>query len=126
MLVCLGVSQTGEDYQVPLMLSRAAQPFYITVHIPHNFPDITPTIRVMHRVVHANVKAGTYEYIGPCLTKWGPHSNLLSVVRTLHQEFELSPPIPEGHKDAQKVSSQMQGPASNSQVSDAPQIVEQP
>ena len=50
----------------------------------------------MHRVVHDQIsKDGNYQYIGEKITNWIPSSNLLQLVRRMHQEFELNPPIPE-------------------------------
>ena len=44
-------------------------------------------------------------YVGDSLKKWGGHSNLLAVIRTLHQEFELCAPIPVGHADLRRGTS---------------------
>ena len=57
---------------------------------------MAPQIIVMHRVTHEKIsKDGKYTYIGDRLTKWTNFSNLLNLVRQMHQEFELAPPISE-------------------------------
>ena len=53
----------------------------------------------MHHVVHDKIDEKTYMYIGDNLKKWAGHSNLLSIIRQMHQEFEMNAPIPVGHKD---------------------------
>ena len=55
----------------------------------------------MHAVVHDMVEPGTYKYLGESLKNWGSHSNLLSIIRQMHQEFQTKAPIPVGHKDLQ-------------------------
>lgn len=78
------------------MLARVNQLFYVTVKIPAQFPLAAPSIHVMHRVVHDKIsKDGKYVYLSDKLTNWGQHSNLLALIRHMHQEFELSPPLPE-------------------------------
>ena len=55
-----------------------------------------PVVHVMHRVVHAKVsKDERYTFMDDKLVNWKPHYNLLSILRQMHQEFQLSPPVPE-------------------------------
>ena len=103
---------TGVDYRIPLVLRRANQPLFVRIHVPHQFPQMAPSIHVMHSVVHEKIsKDGKYLYIGERLAAWKSHSNLLSLVRQMHQEFELNPPIPENMLH--------QGAGHDSQISNA-------
>lgn len=97
-------SGTGQDYRIPIVLTRANQPLFVRLSVPYQFPQMAPSIHVMHSVVHEKIsKDGKYDYIGDFLANWKPHSNLLSVVRQMHQEFELNPPIPENLLSKQQV-----------------------
>ena len=84
------------------------------------FPQMAPSLHVMHRVVHDKISTdGLYMYVGERLVKWMAHSNLLSLVRQMHQEFELNPPVPEGLAQQQEKRSSMV-----SNASEAPQFHE--
>ena len=88
------------------------------------FPQMAPTIHVMHSVVHDQIsKDGKYLYIGQRLVDWKPHSNLLSLVRAMHQEFELNPPIPEHMIKASNMQIGNNSEVSN--ASEAPHVEEQ-
>jgi len=53
------------------------------------------------------------------LSQWQPHYSLLSVVRQMHAEFQLSPPIPENYF-------KLQASSEVSAVSEAPKVEEVP
>ena len=77
----VGQTAMGQDYRIPISLTRANQPLFVKVHISFQFPQAAPTFHVMHRVYHKNIDPGTFMYTGPSLAKWGPHSNLLNITR---------------------------------------------
>ena len=61
----------GESYRIPLVLSRANQPLFVRIFVPHQFPQLAPSVHVMHSVVHDQIsKDGKYMYIGARLTQW--------------------------------------------------------
>lgn len=45
-------------------------------------------------MTHPFVDDASLQYKGACLANWQVHSNLLSVVRQMHQDFDLNPPLP--------------------------------
>lgn len=121
-VLVIGRNQMGEEYRIPLMLSRAKQALYVRVFIPYMFPQMAPQIVVMHRVTHEKIsKDGRYAYIGDRLTKWNVYSNLQNLVRQMHQEFEMNPPISEGavnQPPAGGVHQPVQPSSSNVEVSE--------
>ena len=92
-------TQDKEEFRIPLQLSHSSAPLFVKVGIPYGFPQQAPTINVMHAVVHSKIEAQTYAYLGDSLKNWGSYSNLLSIIRQMHQEFQQQAPIPVGHKD---------------------------
>jgi hypothetical protein len=47
-----------------------------------------PIVYVMHRVIHDKISTdGQFLYTGEKITNWKSHSNLLAVIRQMHQEF---------------------------------------
>ena len=95
-------TQDKEEFRIPLQLSHSTAPLFVKVGMPYGFPMQAPTINVMHAVVHDKIEPQTYKYIGDSLNNWGGHSNLLSVIRQMHQEFQAKAPIPVGHDDLRK------------------------
>jgi len=94
------------------VLTRANQPLFVKMTVPHQFPQMAPTIHVLHKVVHEKIsKDDKYNYIGERLVNWKAHSNLLSLVRQMHQEFELNPPIPENMLQNQAAGNQSEAPS---------------
>ena len=53
-------------------------------------------IQVMARVTHPEIDPVTKVYQGQAMKAWNPQSTLIHLIRTVHQAFELKPPIPEG------------------------------
>lgn len=80
---------------------------------------MAPIIKVQYRVTHPNIDSATFEYKGPVITKWESHSNLLNVVRQMHNEFEIDPPVPEGHH---ALANQVSNASQVSAASEAPRI----
>lgn len=66
-----------------------------------NFPHQAPTIVVMARVLHAEIDPERKTYGGHVIREWSVHSNLLQLVKTVHHQFNISPPLPE---NAQKIN----------------------
>ena len=85
-----------EEFNVPMTLSVSTQPLYVKVIIPMAFPAAKPIIQVLARVTHKDIDNNSKIYTGVCLQSWGTHSNLLNIMRTVHQDFERDPPLPEG------------------------------
>lgn len=54
-IVLLGQTNSYEDHRVPMMLSRAGQPLFVNVKVPFQFPQMPPTITIMHRVTHDKI-----------------------------------------------------------------------
>lgn len=50
----------------------------------------------MARVTHPNVEKNTYAYKGPQIQSWNQNSNLSQLIKAIHEEFKVNPPIPEG------------------------------
>ena len=79
-----------------MLLHANRQPIYVKVAIPFQFPQMPPVINVMHRVTHQKItKDGSYRYCGEKVENWKSHSNLLALIRQLHQDFQMNPPVPE-------------------------------
>ena len=104
----MGYNMEFEDVRIPLFLSKATQPLYVKVSIPWDLLNKAPTIWVMHRVVHEKIDPQTFAYKNESLKNWSPHSQLSEILRKMHQEFELNPPLPEGHQQLAAKSNQVQ------------------
>lgn len=84
-------------YRVPLTLAISKTPLYLKIDLPNNFPIAKPNLQVMSRVVHDSIDSSK-NIVTPMLEGWDIYkngSNLLSVVRDIHQRFDQTPPIPE-------------------------------
>lgn len=89
--------QTAQDTQhrVPLKLTISPAPLYIKVTLSPQFPQVPPKIHMMSFVTHQNLDPVTIEYIGPAVRTWNPQSSSLGqLVKTIHDEFNQSPPMP--------------------------------
>lgn len=84
-----------EDYRVPLMISKSVNPLFIKVGISQKFPQIPPTVQIMHKVTHEKFDPATYAYQSDLLRNWGAHSNMLTLIRQLNSELEVNAPINE-------------------------------
>ena len=84
----------SEDFRVPLLVPQSQQPLFVKVTVPYLFPSTAPSIHVLHRVVHPKIsKDGHYLYTDEKLQNWQVHNNLQTIIRQMHQEFQLNPPL---------------------------------
>jgi ubiquitin-protein ligase len=88
-------SPLKEEFKVPIKIQVSKTPLIIKLEVPGGFPHQPPTIQVMARVLHKEIDPVTKFYIGQALKGWNEQSTLLQLIRTIHQQFDMVPPIPE-------------------------------
>ena len=66
------------------------------ISLLQGFPYTAPVISCMARVTHPNIERNTYAYRGPLIQNWNQNSNLTVIVKAIHEEFKVNPPMPEG------------------------------
>ena len=86
----------GKEYRVPIQLSVSPQPLFVKLTLGPQFPYVKPIIQAMARVTHPNIEPRTYMYKGQALAQWRETSQLDVLLRTIQQEFQQKPPMPEG------------------------------
>ena len=111
--VLLSRTVEKEEFRLPIVLTVSSQPLYVKIVIPSSFPVQKPIFQAMARVIHSDLHPVMKTYEGKALKEWGPHSNLLSVLRSMQAEFEKSPPMPEHLAPARTSDVHIQGRVSN-------------
>lgn len=90
-------TETSSDWRVAFQLPISpGVPLYMKISLLQGFPYTAPVISCMARVTHPNVERNTYAYKGPLVQNWNQSSNLTVLVKAIHEEFKVNPPIPEG------------------------------
>ncbi|CDW82104.1 vacuolar protein sorting-associated protein 37a isoform x2 [Stylonychia lemnae] len=74
-----------DEYRVPLQLK---------VGLNNDFPITKPSIRIMSKVSHPEIDSNTFYYQGAILQNWTENSSLAHLVQSIHESFNLNPPIP--------------------------------
>ena len=86
--------RTGEELEleVPLTINKSKGALWVLVILPAKYPYQAPLIQIIKaKVVHKHLDS----HMGithPLLDNWTNKSSLLDVIRTVHQEFNSSPP----------------------------------
>lgn len=83
------------EYSFFLKLDISATPLPMKLVLTQGFPYTRPNVTVASRVTHPNVDETTYSYKGPIIQHWNVNSTLTHVIKTIHDEFNLKPPMPE-------------------------------
>lgn len=90
-------TESSTDWRVAFHLPISpGVPLYMKISLLQGFPYTAPVISCMARVTHQNVERNTYAYKGPLVQNWNQNSNLTVLVKAIHEEFKLTPPMPEG------------------------------
>ncbi|CDW85849.1 UNKNOWN [Stylonychia lemnae] len=95
-------------YRIPLQLAVSKTPLYIRVEFPPLYPSQAPFIQVLARVIHQDLHPQTKHYQGKMIREWGIHSTILNVMRQIHAEFNLNPPLPESVNQPQNQQQMLQ------------------
>lgn len=80
------------ELEVPLTINKSKGALWVLVILPAKYPYQAPLIQVIKaKVVHKHLDSHM-RVTHPLLDSWTNKSSLLDVIRTIHQEFNNSPP----------------------------------
>ena len=87
-------ARKGEEaeIEVPLKISASKGNLWVLVILPARYPIQKPIIQILNaKVSHAYI-GKNYQINHPVLTNWSQQSSLLFAIRSIHAEFDKSPP----------------------------------
>lgn len=87
-------AREGEEaeIEVPLKISASKGNLWVLVILPARYPIQKPIIQILNaKVSHAYI-GKNYQINHPSLTNWTQQSSLLFAIRSIHSEFDKTPP----------------------------------
>lgn len=95
-LVLLSETESQSEYRLSMKIaSQPEAPLYIKLIVPFGFPVVRPQLQIMSRVTHPNVVPTTFMYSGPLIDGWNEAATLSVLTKSLEDEFNRNPPMPE-------------------------------
>lgn len=80
------------EIEVPLSISASKGNLWILVILPARYPVQKPIIQILNaKVVHKYI-GKNYQVNHPVLSNWSQQSSLLFAIKSIHTEFDKSPP----------------------------------
>lgn len=87
-------ARKGEEaeIEVPLKISASKGNLWVLVILPARYPIQKPIIQILNAKVSHKYIGKNYQISHPVLTNWTQQSSLLFAIRSIHSEFDKTPP----------------------------------
>lgn len=80
------------EIEVPLSIAASKGSLWILVILPSRYPIQKPIIQILNAKVTHKYIGKNYQINHPVITNWSQQSSLLFAIRSIHSDFDKSPP----------------------------------
>lgn len=80
------------EIEVPLSIAASKGSLWVLVILPARYPMQKPIIQILKAKVTHKYIGKNYQINHPVLTNWTQQSSLLFAIRSIHTEFDKTPP----------------------------------
>lgn len=109
-----GTVQRGPGFEVPLPLPLG--PITVGITFPGNYPQQAPIMYVLNDVAHPFI-GDDLRILYPAPKDWQPGYSIVTILRTIHNNFKQSPPTVRQRQPAQPPLGQASLPSQSPQPS---------